>query len=357
VKAKLALAFVVLGLSALAATPAARSADPIAFKCFDPSSAVIDCSGWHTTPVSLVWIPSGPVVSGCVNQTFKHDAALITASCETTTEAATVKLHIDMTPPRVTSAAPARPADYAGWWNHPVAVAFSGSDATSGIASCDTVTYSGPDGAAAVAIGACRDNAGNAGTGAFTLAYDSTPPRVVSVSQMPGDRRVMLSWRVSPDTTRVDVARTPGTAGTRPTSIYEGTAARFTDRRAGNGRTYRYTVTAFDAAGNADSASLRATPSALLPRAGSRVRKSPFLRWHAIAHARYYNVQVFRGSRKVLSAWPTRPGLHLHRAWSFNGHRYKLRRGSYRWYVWPGFGSRSAHRYGALIGRSSFRFV
>jgi len=33
----------------------------------------------------------------------------------------------------------------------------------------------------------------------------------------------------------------------------------------------------------------------------------------------------------------------------------KLGRGLYRWYVWPGFGSKAAARYGKLIGTSSFR--
>lgn len=356
-RAKLALAFIVLGVTAIWATPAPASAAPIGFTCYDPSGTAIDCGGWHTRPVSLVWMPSGPVVSGCVNQTFNHDAALISASCETTTESATVKLQIDMTPPRVTGAATARPADQGSWWNHPVAVAFAGVDATSGIASCDTITYAGPDSAAAVITGSCRDRAGNASAGSLTLAYDATPPRVVSVSQTPGDHRVMLRWQVTPDTTRVQVVRTPGSAGVRSRAVYDGGAPRFTDTGAANGTAYLYTVTAFDAAGNSASASVRATPSALLPRAGVKVHQSPILRWHAVAHATYYNVQLFRGDRKVLSTWPTRSRLHLHRRWTFRDHSYRLRPGRYRWYVWPGFGSRSAHRYGPLIGRSSFRFV
>jgi hypothetical protein len=38
----------------------------------------------------------------------------------------------------------------------------------------------------------------------------------------------------------------------------------------------------------------------------------------------------------------------------FNGHRYRLRPGTYRWYVWPGYGRISASHYGALLGSSTF---
>ena len=56
----------------------------------------------------------------------------------------TVVLHIDRTAPSVRPVLD-RPPDHAGWFNHPVRVSFSGSDATSGIASCSSATYSGPD--------------------------------------------------------------------------------------------------------------------------------------------------------------------------------------------------------------------
>ena len=36
---------------------------------------------------------------------------------------------------------------------------------------------------------------------------------------------------------------------------------------------------------------------------------------------------------------------------------HRLTPGHYRWYVWPGLGSRADHRYGALIGHSSFSIV
>jgi hypothetical protein len=41
----------------------------------------------------------------------------------------------------------------------------------------------------------------------------------------------------------------------------------------------------------------------------------------------------------------------------FQGHRYRLGAGLYRWYVWPGFGSRAQARYGRRLGGSTFRVV
>jgi hypothetical protein len=73
--------------------------------------------------------------------------------------------------------------------------------------------------------------------------------------------------------------------------------------------------------------------------------------------ARYYNVQVFFGKKKVLSIWPRTPSLQLKPRWHFRGKTYNFVPGHYRWYVWPGFGPLSAHRYGHRLGRSSFRAV
>ena len=55
-------------------------------------------------------------------------------------------LNYDATPPATTGSSPARPADRNGWYNQPVALSVSGTDATSGIGSCGGPSYSGPDG-------------------------------------------------------------------------------------------------------------------------------------------------------------------------------------------------------------------
>jgi large repetitive protein len=134
-------------------------------------------------------------------------------------------------------------------------------------------------------------------------------------------------------------------------------------------RNHRFEVRAIDAVGNADAtpalhgwriraAARKASRSALFsPQAGARVTKPPVLRWRRVARARYYNVQVFRGSQKVLSAWPTRTRLRLGARWRFAGRARRLTGGTYRWYVWPGYGAQSARRYGALLGQSTFVVV
>jgi len=90
------------------------------------------------------------------------------------------------------------------------------------------------------------------------------------------------------------------------------------------------------------------------PAAGARVRAGAVLRWVAQKHTAYYNLQLFRGGRKVLSTWPVGTSFPLPRSWVYAGHSYRLKRGTYRWYVWPGRGARALARYGPLLGKSSF---
>ena len=129
------------------------------------------------------------------------------------------------------------------------------------------------------------------------------------------------------------------------------------DRRLRNGHRYQYLVTATDAAGNTAKRTLTVMPGPRLlgPRAGVALDHPPLLRWTRIRGADYYNVQVFRGKRKVLSAWPTRPKLRLPATWRYAGHKRRLKPGRrYRWFVWPGEGARQRNEYGRLIGARTF---
>ncbi|MBJ7457262.1 MAG: hypothetical protein JHC74_14505, partial [Thermoleophilia bacterium] len=73
----------------------------------------------------------------------------------------------------------------------------------------------------------------------------------------------------------------------------------------------------------------------------------PTLRWRPTAGATYYNVQIFRGDRRVLNAWSTDTRLKVPEG--------VLRQGrSYVWVVWPAAGPRAAARYGTALGRSTF---
>ena len=83
---------------------------------------------------------------------------------------------------------------------------------------------------------------------------------------------------------------------------------------------------------------VRPTSRLLGPGVGARPKRPPRLRWKRSPKARYYNVQLYRGKRKVLSAWPRRTRLQLHSAWRYGGRWQRLAPGTYRWYVWPGYG-------------------
>ena len=92
-------------------------------------------------------------------------------------------LKYDAAAPAATSAQAGRGTDVNGWYNHPVAVAFSGTDQLSGVDRCTAATYTGPDSGTASMPGTCTDRAGNVSPAlGFALKYDATKP-VVSGGQ------------------------------------------------------------------------------------------------------------------------------------------------------------------------------
>jgi hypothetical protein len=148
--------------------------------------------------------------------------------------------------------------------------------------------------------------------------------------------------------------------------IYQGTDDAVTDRSLRNGRRYRYVVTRIDQAGNRAAGGASMVPTAsrlLLPMAGERIKLTgedaslPLLVWKGVRRASYYNVQVFRRGRKVLSAWPEGTQRRLDRRWTYGGTARKLTAGRYCWHVWPGYGKRSLRHYGKRLGTSCFRVV
>lgn len=180
---------------------------------------------------------------------------------------------------------------------------------------------------------------------------------------MPGNRKVTLKWTSWPDTSS-EVVRL--TRKQLPVVVYQGSGHSFTDRSLRNGRRYRYVVTLIDQAGNRAAGTTSTVPTAsslLLPSRGERLEVTsqdtslPLLIWKPVRGARYYNIQVFRGERKVLSTWPQRPRESLKRRWTYRGRRYRLVEGRYCWHVWPGYGKRSERRYGKRLGSSCFRII
>ncbi len=103
-------------------------------------------------------------------------------------------------------------------------------------------------------------------------------------------------------------------------------------------------ISAVDQAGNVTRRTIHITagPHIISPALGAHSVAPPLLSWTRVRHANYYNVQLYRGKTKVLSIWPKGRRLQLKATWRFAGHRYTLKPGRYRWFVWPGFGPRAA---------------
>jgi flavin reductase (DIM6/NTAB) family NADH-FMN oxidoreductase RutF len=186
------------------------------------------------------------------------------------------------------------------------------------------------------------------------------PGDVTNLTATPGDRVVRLSWQTPAGVDHVVVTRALSSGGDAQI-VYTGSGTSLTDRGVTNGVEYRYVVVSVDGKGetSAGVAAVALPKRTMLrsPKDGARLRKPPKLVWFAVEDATYYNVQLFRGNVKILSAWPTKPALVLKAKWSYDKRRFRLTPGTYRWYVWPGFGARSATDYGELLGFFSFQVI
>jgi len=291
---------------------------------------------------------AGPTTGVTKTCTAKNDDGQ-TSSSET--------IRVDADPPTGLKATPARGPDVNGWYNHSVGLTWSGSDATSGIAGCTSRSYSGPDGAAAKAVGSCRDNAGNVASSAFALKFDATAPKLSKVKVTSRAGSDLVRWTsTSPADTAV-VERWARGSTDEPV-VFRGAASRFVDKKIRVGLEYVYAIQTTDQAGNASKRItvaglpkiLTLRPMPYIPRAAP----NPILRWARTRGASYYHVQLFRGSKRILAAWPNRSQLALPSTWSWAGHVYRLRPGKYRWYAWAGLGRRSFARYHAI---GSARFI
>ena len=287
--------------------------------------------------------------------------AAVTGSCRDAAgnESAprTFRFRFDATPPGIIRARPSRRPDHRGWYAHPVRFRFRARDAVSGAARCTRTTYRGPDGVGAVRA-SCIDRAGNVATRDFRVRYDATPP-AVALRVRPGDRMAMLRWRGAPDTRSYTLWRAIRGAPWTRTVVYRGRRHRHVDARLVNRQRYRYTLVAVDRAGHhtVRRATVRTRRALLWPRRHARLTAPPLLRWTPVHRARYYNVQLMRGGETILKAWPSRPRLRIPPTWSLDGRADTLVPGTYRWYVWPGIGRRTRHRYGPPIGHRRFVIV
>jgi hypothetical protein len=323
-----------------------------------------DTNGWynHSLSVSFAGSDAASGLASCASpQTYDGPdgvLAVVTGTCidhAGNVGLGSLALKYDSTAPEVVGASPDRAADGNGWYNHALEVRFQGSDATSQVDACTVVSYLGPDNPSASVSGFCRDRAGNpSGPGAFPFKYDSSAPSVTKLTVKAGNRSATLSWEVSSDTNQVEIFRTAGMRAAGVT-VYRGNGRTFKDTRLENGVRYRYTLTGYDDAENTATTTAAAIPTAPLvsPAAGARVTAPPRLRWVPVVKATYYNVQVWRKG-KIFSSWPKGTSIKLKRTWIYDGRRYRLTPGKYRWYVWPGLGARTGKKFGPLLGSSSF---
>jgi hypothetical protein len=317
-----------------------------------------DANDWYRSPLSVSFAGADSVsgLESCAGPS-SYDGpdttlAVVGGSCldkAGNVGLASLDVRYDATPPQVLGAAADRAPDAAGWYNHALVVSFQGRDETSGIQSCTQAPYAGPDAGEATVAGSCADKAGNGSQpSSFRVRYDGTPPSLSGLRVKAGNGRAELGWTASPDTSEVEVRR-----GAR--LVYQGAGTSFTDTNLENGTTYRYTLKAFDEARNATSSTVSARPLAPLfaPLGGAVVTSPPRLAWKPVAHATHYQVQLWRRGR-ILTAWPRAASFQLKRSWKFDGRRYKLTPGRYRWFVWPGFKQPRSGKYGAIIGSSTF---
>jgi hypothetical protein len=314
--------------------------------------------------VTVNWLVSPLPLSssGCDARTLVADTAATSITCAATfpgeppiTISVTVTIRIDKTAPSVTGGAE-RPPDVNGWYNRPVTVGFSGTDAMSGLQGCSSAIYAGPDNPNASVGGTCQDNAGNVASGALSFRYDTTPPTVTMLVAKPGKRSAELRWVTSSDTQLVELSRSPGLGDAAQSVVYRGSDPSRLDSGLVPGRNYRYTLSAYDQAGNRSERTLDfvGRGSLLNPAPGALVTAPPLLTWTPVRRATYYNVVLVYRGKRVYAAWPLRPHLQLARSWVYRGRRHRLRPGLYRWYVFPGYGRLAAGRFGRLLGGSTF---
>ena len=95
-------------------------------------------------------------------------------------------------------------------------------------------------------------------------------------------------------------------------------------------------------------------PTAPPTRSGPNVVEPPRFVWPAEPGVERYRVALYRGGQKVFERDVRATALELPRTWTHEGRLYGLTRGTYRWVVWPLFGSGEESRLGPAIVSASY---
>jgi hypothetical protein len=197
----------------------------------------------------------------------------------------------------------------------------------------------------------------NESTRAWTV--DTTPPlAVLGLRTRFGNGWIKLLWNLPTDAdySRVGIwRRRVGGTSWRLIGTRRGRST-FLDQPVRNDVRYEYSLKSVDLAGNRSSAAkvIGRASRILRPAYGALLGSPPLIDWTSVRHATYFNMQLWRHRRKILSVWPSTSSYRLRATWTFGGRHYSLGSANYRVYVWPGFGAKSAVDYGPLLGWTSF---
>jgi HYR domain len=201
---------------------------------------------------------------------------------------------------------------------------------------------------------------GNISVASFSWVVDTTPPaQVRQLRSSFGNRWVRLSWRNPSDVDykRVLIWRRKVGASSWGFLATRKERTTFLDDTVPNDTRFEYRLRSVDRAQNASpGAKIEGRASRILkPAFGSLHNSRPLIDWTFVRDAAFFNLQLWRDGRKILSVWPLRSAKRLPANWRFNGGRYSLRSDRYRVYVWAAFGSRPHTHYGPLLGWTEFR--
>jgi HYR domain len=200
---------------------------------------------------------------------------------------------------------------------------------------------------------------GNVNEATHPWSVDTVPPaRVGAFRTRSGNGWVKLRWTkpVDSDYTHVVIRRKrAGTSDWTKVGVRRDVSS-MVDWKARNDLLYTYSIRSVDRAKNRSLASTahgRAS-KILKPQYNASVDAPVLIDWTTVRDATYFNMQVWRQGRKILSVWPLRSQFRLRSSWTYNGNRYVLGHDRYFVYVWPGYGSKVKANYGSLLGWSAF---
>jgi hypothetical protein len=212
------------------------------------------------------------------------------------------------------------------------------------------------------------DRAGNTGPAASYAWLVVQPPDTAAPQDVGGLRksvgykRLEIVWNrpADPDFDHVRVLIATARKGAKSVprkAVYTGKGTHYRNKHFKSGQYYLYRILSYDHAGNQSrGVDVVVPPSVLLraPRDGGTVHGPLRLVWAGIPKATFYNVQLYRNGTKILSRWPRASKLRLASHWRYSGHRFRLKKGKYQWFVWPGFGPPSKGLYGRVLGQATF---